>query len=176
MFRANQPRGFWLIALMLCLALVGLAFAPISAISDNAIAEKKIFVLQRGTPAAIPNFVDLVVGCDWAGIGGQVFDQAGSPMNGLLVKISGTLGGRQILKYVYTGSSQYFGPGGFDLKLVDHPVSSQTLTLQVLDAAGVRRSAAFPLTTYATCQQNLLVVNLVEVSLDRTIYLPLISR
>lgn len=176
MFRADQPRGFCLIALMLCLALVGLAFAPISAISDRAIAEKKIFVLQRGTPAAIPNFVDLAAGCDWAGIGGQVFDQAGLPMNGLLVKISGTLGGRQILKYVYTGSSQYFGPGGFDLKLADSPVSGQTLTMQLLNGAGEPRSMAFTLTTYANCPQNLLMVNLVEISLDQSIYLPVISR
>ena len=108
----------------------------------------RTFLAQEGTPAAIPNFIDLVAGCNWSGIGGQIFDLAGSPKNGVLVKISGTLEGRQVLKYVYTGSSQYFGPGGFDLKLVDHPVSSQTLTLQVLDAAGVRRSAAFPLTTY----------------------------
>lgn len=176
MIRSGHPRGLWLAAMVLSLALVGLAFSPVLAITDNAVSEQTVYALQRGTPAAIPNFIDLAAGCNWSGIGGQIFDLAGSPKNGVLVKISGTLEGRQVLKYVYTGSSQYFGPGGFDLKLVDHPVSSQTLTLQLLDAAGERRSAALPLTTYATCQQNLLVVNLVEVLLDRTIYLPLVSR
>ena len=176
MIRSGHPRGPWQAVLVLSLALLGLAFTPVSAITDNAVAEQRVYALQRGTPAAIPNFIDLAAGCNWSGIGGQIFDLAGSPRNGMLIKINGTLEGRQVLKYVYTGSSQYFGPGGFNLKLVDHPVASQTLSLQLLDAAGEPRSAAVPLTTYATCQQNLLVVNLVEVSLDHSIYLPFVSR
>jgi hypothetical protein len=176
MFRADQPRVSRQAATMLCLALFGFAFAPILAISENAIAERVVYALQWGTPAAIPNFVDLTAGCNWAGIGGQIFNRTGSPMNGLLVKISGTLEGRPILKYVYTGSSQYFGPGGFDLKLADRPTSGRALTLQLLNAAGEPRSAVFQLSTYANCQQNLLVVNLVETSLDQSVYLPLITR
>jgi hypothetical protein len=176
MSQSGRPHGFWRTALLLCLAFFGLAFVPQSAITDRVNAEGTVFSLQRGTPAAIPNFVDLVAGCNWSGIGGQVFDQIGSPMTGLMVKVSGTLEGRQVLFYVYTGSSQHFGPGGYDLKFADQPVASLTLNLQLLDAAGVPLSKSFVVPTYDACQQNLLVVNLAPISVDHPVYLPLVSR
>lgn len=176
MFRLDRPRGIWQTAVLLCLALLGLAFVPKSAITHWANADRTIYLFQRGTPAAIPNFIDIGAGCNWAGIGGQVFDQAGLPTAGLIVKVSGALEGRQILQYVYTGSSQHFGPGGFDLKLADHPVSSNTLQLLLLNAAGEPLSGRFFLHTYNTCQQNLLVVNLMPVAIENPVYLPVISR
>ena len=126
--------------LVVCLALLVLGFGlepDISRAAGNALNK---YSIQRGTPAAIPNFIDITAGCNWLGIGGQVFDQTGSPINGLSIKISGTLEGRQVLLYKTTGSSQRFGPGGFDLKLGDHPVASQTLRLQLFDAAGSKLS------------------------------------
>ncbi len=176
MWHSGRPQGFWRTALLLCLALFGLAFVPQSAITNQVHAEEIVYSLQRGTPAAIPNFIDLVAGCNWSGIGGQVFDQNGSPMTGLMVKVSGTLEGRQVLFYVYTGSSQHFGPGGYDLKVSDHPIPSLTLNLQLLDAAGVPLSKSFVVPTYDACQQNLLVVNLAPISVDHPVYLPMVSR
>ena len=139
MSRLAQPRGIWQAAVLLCLALFGLAFIPRSTIKNWAGADQTLYMFQRGTPAAIPNFIDSGAGCNWAGVGGQVFDQSGVPMSGLIVKVSGTLEGRQIQYYVFTGSSQHFGPGGYELKLADHPISSSTLELLLLDA--VRRTA-----------------------------------
>jgi len=98
------------------------------------------------------------------------------PVTGLMVKISGILEGRQILHYVYTGSSQHFGSGGYDLQLADHPVSSFSLKIQLLDAAGASLSRPFFLHTWDTCQQNLLVVNLTPISLDHSVYLPQVYR
>ena len=176
MFRLNPPQGVWRTAALLCLALLGLAFVPKSAIVDQVNADRTLYLFQRGTPAAIPNFIDIGAGCNWAGLGGQVFDQDGSPLAGLIVKVSGTLEGRQILHTVYTGSSQHFGPGGFDLKLADHPVSSNTLELILLTATGEPLSGRNHLQTYNTCQQNLLVVNLVPVAIENPVYLPVISN
>jgi hypothetical protein len=84
--------------------------------------------------------------------------------------------GRQVLQQLTTGSSQRFGLGGFDLKLGDRPIASQTLRLQLLDAASAPLSPPFVLRTFNTCEQNLLVTNLTLVSADNFIYLPLVSR
>jgi hypothetical protein len=176
MFCSNQPQGFRWAAFLLCFALFGLAFAPESAIIARAPGDQTIYSLQSGSPAAISNFVDIEAGCNWSGIGGQVFDQIGSPMTGMLIKVSGTLDGLPIDKFVYTGSSQQFGPGGYDLKLTDRPISSYTLRVQLFDASGARLSLPFSLRTFGTCQQNLLVVNFIPISLEHPVFLPNIMR
>jgi hypothetical protein len=174
MFRVDQPKGFWRAMFLLCLALFGLAFVPESAI--GAVADQTRYSVQRGSPVAIPNFVDVEAGCNWSGIGGQVFDQNGSPMMGLIVKVSGIFDGHQVLEYIYTGSSQRFGPGGYDLKLADRPVSSQSLSIQLLDTVGTPLSMPFGLYTFDTCQQNLLIINFAPISISHPVYLPRVSR
>jgi hypothetical protein len=176
MSRVNRRQVSWRATLLLYLTLPGLVFGSKPAIADRVSTTQTVFTLQRGTPAAIPNFLEPLAGCNWLGIGGQVFDQAGSPMHGLLIKVSGTLEGRQILQYVYTSTAQQFGPGGFALKLTDHLVSSRSLKLQILDAAGNTLSLPFSFPTYATCRQNLLVINLAATPFEKSIYLPKISR
>jgi hypothetical protein len=76
-----------------------------------------------------------------------------------------------------TGSSTKLGPGGFEAKLADTPVASQgSIYLQLLDIAGQPISGPFPITTYANCEQNLIILNLVALVTDNDIYLPLINR
>ena len=163
---------FWRITFLICLALLVSGFAPEKETAHAVLGEQSIYSIQRGTPAAIPNFIDLAAGCNWSGIGGQVFDQAGAPM----IKISGMLDGHQVLEYVNTGSSQRFGSGGFDLKLADRPITSQTLKLQLLNPGGARLSAPFVLRTFGDCQENLLVVNLTPISVENVIYFPTVPR
>lgn len=173
---SDQPRGLWHLAIVLWEAFFGLAFVAALTVPAYAIADQTIYSLQRGTPAAIPNFVDTAAGCNWLGVGGQVFDQAGSPLPGLMIKVSGTLDGRQVLQYVYTGSSQALGASGYHLKLADRPISSQTLKIQLLDPVGRPLSLPLVFRTYATCQQNLLIINLTPISLENSVYLPQVSR
>ena len=136
-----------------------------------------IYVTQPGTPVGIQNFILPEAGCNWAGVGGQVFDQTGLPESGLIIKISGTVEGDPILVYVVTGSSLQFGPGGYNVYLSDHPIATQSLLyLQLLNLTGIPLSDAIPLNTFSNCAQNLLLVNLVEKSLDVLQYLPLITR
>jgi len=161
---------------VLCLAFLVLGFAPETEIYQASIAERPIYSIQWGTPAAIPNFIDIAAGCNWTGIGGQVFDETGFPMIGLRVKISGTFDGRQVLQYITTGSSQRFGSGGFDLKLGDRPIASQTLGIQLLDSTDVALSPSFVIRTSGDCQQNLLVINMIPISLENAMYLPLVTR
>lgn len=174
MFLVYQPRGFWRAMFLLCLTLFELAFVPKSTI--HAVAAQTRYSVQRGSPAAIPNFVDIEAGCNWSGIGGQIFDENGSPVIGLMVKVSGTFDGHPVLEYVYTGSSERFGPGGYDLQLSDRLVSSQSIRIQLLATDATPLSMPFMLRTYDTCQQNLLVVNFAPISVDHPVYLPRVSR
>ncbi len=140
-------------------------------------ASQILYVVQPGTPVGIQNFVLPEAGCNWAGVGGQVFDQTGSPVSGLIIKINGTVEGNSVLVYAVTGSSLQLGPGGFDVYLSDHPVATQSLlTLQLLDVTGAPLTGPIPLETFANCSQNLLLVNLVEKLFNAYQYLPLISR
>jgi hypothetical protein len=136
-----------------------------------------IYVVQPGTPVGIQNFILPEAGCNWSGVGGQVFDQKGSPVSGLIIKINGTLEGNSVLVYAVTGSSLQLGPGGFDVYLSDHPIATQSvLSLQLLDVTGNPLTGSIPLDTFNECTQNLLLVNLVERFFDAFLYLPLISR
>ena len=148
------------------------ALLPIIANSSQ-----QVYVVQTGTPVGIQNFVLLEAGCEWAGVGGQVFNQAGLPVSGLIVKLDGTIEGDPVLVYVVTGSSLQLGPGGFDVYLTDHPVSTQSmLYLQLLDVTGAPRSTRIPLDTYSSCSKNLLLVNLIEITQSIFWYLPIITQ
>jgi hypothetical protein len=176
MIRSSLASLFWRASIFLCLALVASGFMSTTGISPAAVVVQNIYTVQRGTPVAIPNFVDLDAGCNWSGIGGQIFDQTGAPATGVRVRISGTFDGRQILQTLTSGSSQRFGQGGFDLKLGDRPLASQTIRLQLFDAAGSRLSSPFVVKTYGTCQQNLLVMNLTPTAVSGMVFLPKVSR
>jgi len=136
----------------------------------------RTFLLQAGTPAGIPNFLQPGQGCAWAGIGGQVFDLAGEPVSGMMVKVSGVYQGQTLSKVAVTNSSQGFGPGGYDLYLGSQPQATRTLTLQLVDVTGAARSQSYRLITYADCQHNLLVVNLRERIIVGRWYFPLVRQ
>jgi hypothetical protein len=138
--------------------------------------ERFVFLPQRGIPAAIQNFVQPQAGCNWMGIGGQVFDRSGLPASGLVVRVNGFLEGKPVDLYALTGSSLQFGPGGFDINLADHPIDAHSLTLQLFDISGAEKSIPLLLKTYGTCQQNLLVVNLIEELITADLYLPLVRK
>jgi hypothetical protein len=176
MFRSGRSYTYGRAILAVCLILLVSGFRPASEIYQALDSEHSNFFIQRGTPVAIPNFIDLAAGCNWSGIGGQVFDQTGSPVIGLKVKLSGTYDGHPVSESITTGSSTRFGSGGFDVKLGNRPIASQTISLQLLDAAGVALSPPFVLGTYGTCQQNLLVVNLTPITMDNVFYLPMVRR
>lgn len=133
------------------------------------------FAFQPGAAVAVPNFIQPEAGCNWSGISGQAFDLSGSPINGLVILLSGSLENQPILKYVLTGSSVQMGPGGYDVILSDKPVASQgSLTVQLQDITGVILSPAIPIVTYASCSQNLIIVNWVQLGFHY--YFPIIRK
>ncbi len=144
---------------------------------DRARAAADLFYFpQAGTPVNIGNFVQPEAGCAWTGVGGQVFDVNGAPVNGLVVKLSGAFGNQSILRYAVSGSSQQFGEGGFDLYLSDSPMVANTLSVQLIDISGAAQSQPVMILTSNLCSANLVVINFRQVDLSRALFLPLVRK
>ena len=138
------------------------------------------YILQPGTPVYGPNFLQPELGCNWTGIGGQVFSSDGQPVtSGLVVEVDGSLEGETILLLTLVGSATGLGPGGFLIDLRDHVVSSQgQVWLQVFDLNGVPQTDPIYFDTRADCNQNLVIMNFTELGSALTVqfYLPLVFR
>jgi len=117
------------------------------------------FELQTGSPTYIPD----ERGCEHMGVGGKVYDLQGAPIVGLAVRVSGELAGTPIgpLDSLTGSAADRFGFGGYYFELSDTPTASEdTILLQVLDASsGLELSEQVSLTTFDTCEQNLVFVN-----------------
>ena len=150
-----------------------LFFAPVGA-RLNLPAQ---YSIQEGTPLFLPNFIAPEAGCNWAGVAGQVFDQAGEPVAGLFVKIFGILDGQPVEVYTLSGAAVQVGPGGFEVTMTDHLVTGEVdMLIQLLDISGEPISPAMDLPFHANCEQNLTLLNFVRVSMDNEVFLPLIKR
>jgi hypothetical protein len=136
-----------------------------------------MYYLQPGTPSSIQNFIKPEEGCNWTGVGGQVFDINGKPVTGLIVSISGVLSGQQILQYAMTGTSMQLGPGGFDITLSNHPESTQnSLMIQLLDGAGIPLISPLAITTSDQCEKNLIIINFRELPVYNRLLFPIVFK
>jgi len=125
------------------------------------------YVVQPGSPVVAPNFVESDLGCNFLGVGGQVFDIDGEPVKGLVVETQGALGGEDVLELSLTGSAPNLGPGGFVIQLSD----------RLYDLKGNSLSESIPFPTYSECSKNLILINFMEISTNQfinEITLPLI--
>jgi hypothetical protein len=99
------------------------------------------------------------LGCSWLGVGGTVDDASGSPIIGMVVRLTGTLAGNPINLTTVSGVSPDYGKSGFEFKLRDVPVASiEPLTLQLLDQGGLPLANNVYITTYNDCKKNLILV------------------
>ncbi len=120
---------------------------------------------QIGSPVAIANFISPQSGCNWMGVGGQVFDLSGTPLTRLVIEVGGRLEGREIFHLELSGNAPILGPGGFVVALADHAVNtSGELWILVYDLAGqpLIQRTYFP--TYADCTKNFTLINFSQIS------------
>ncbi len=143
----------------------------------------RYFVVQQGTPVEMPNWAHPDLGCNWLGIGGQVFDLNGDPALNMIMEAGGTLEGQPVLGLTLTGLTSVYGPGGYEFQLADHVVASaDEVWVQIKDDAGRALSEPVFLDTFASCEQNLVILNFVEQAgpppqgATVRIFLPLIGR
>jgi hypothetical protein len=139
-------------------------FTP-SPVATTAVVEDMPFALQIGSPARIQNYIRVDDGCNWMGVGGQVFNLDGDPILELTIHLVGELEGLTPFDlFALTGSSTELGPGGFLFEISDHPITSQeNMWIQLDDGAGKPLSEAIYLDTSESCTENLILVNFRQV-------------
>ena len=106
----------------------------------------------------IAHLADL--GCNWQGVGGTVDDANGSPIVGMVLRLTGELAGKPINLTTVSGVSPDYGKSGYEFALsTTTPVAStDPLTLQLLDQAGLPQANNVYVVTSSSCTKNLVLV------------------
>ena len=132
--------------------------------------------IQVGSPAVVANFLHPDAGCNYTGIGGQVFSKDGKPIGDqIVVKVTGTLEEKDVEFLAVTGGYLALGPGGYEITLADHLAgTNNSLFLQLYDLNGIPVSTLISFNTYSDCTKNLVVLNFVEASTVTKYYIPII--
>jgi hypothetical protein len=103
-------------------------------------------------------------GCNWFGVAGQVSDLKNNPVNGLIVKLVGSLNNNYIDQTSLSGIAKIYGEGWFEFVLGDKPLDTKNAVyVQLLDQAGVPLSDKIYITTYSACNKNLTIVRFKQV-------------
>lgn len=124
----------------------------------------RFFLVQEGTPVSLPSWAHAELGCNWLGVAGQVFNLAGDPEINLIIEAGGELEGEPVIGLALTGLESVYGPGGYEIQLADHAVASQNeVWLQVKSDSGEKLSYPIFVETFNDCNQNLILLNLIEV-------------
>lgn len=121
--------------------------------------------LQSVTPVYLQNFVHPDSGCNWMGVGGQVFDKEGNPTPSVVIWVMGVIDGQPIESIVMTGTAagDNYGKAGFEAILSAKPVTTHDVfSIQVLDLDGNELSEQIFFDTSDQCDKNLIIINFVE--------------
>ncbi len=131
------------------------------------------FGLNPDSPRYLPAFTQPDAGCAWVGVAGQVFDQSGAPLEGVVVVVKGYFNGILLDAQTVSGLHQAYGQSGFEVKIGDLSAdTNNALTIQLVNSKFEALSAVYPLTTYNDCQRNLILVNFEAQSDSWKAYLP----
>ena len=121
------------------------------------------FTTQDGSPSYEINSYHPDAGCNWLGVGGQIFDKDGAPVSGILVEAGGMLGEIEISVLTLSGMAGEYGEGGFEIRLHDSPVASEgDVWIQLLDQANLPLTEQITFQTYDSCDSNLIRINFVQ--------------
>lgn len=123
------------------------------------------FGMQEGSPSAVDSTIfHPELACSFMGVAGQAFGLDGAPIPGLQVEIIGTLNGEELNKLAVTGAATQYGTGEYyEVQLADEPLASDSaLGVTLYDEAGQPISDTFTFSTTASCQENLIFINFVE--------------
>jgi hypothetical protein len=102
--------------------------------------------------------------CTWSGIAGQVFDLQGRPVTGITVQVSGPMYGKDIKYLSITGSSPWYGVGGYEIFLTDKPLDTEgQYEIRLVDQNGRGLSPRFMFNTSSDCAKNLVIVNFKQI-------------
>jgi len=122
------------------------------------------FMLQ-GSPASMAASVfPTNHTCKWMGVAGHVVDMQDRPATGITVQLVGSLNRRYVEQTSLTGTALAYGPSGYEFTLTDTPVSSiKSLSVYLLDQAGLPLSEKVNFDTIDDCTKNLVLINFKQV-------------
>ncbi|MBN1537294.1 MAG: hypothetical protein JW908_11225 [Anaerolineales bacterium] len=132
----------------------------------NPPADAMPFALNAGSPVAISSVAfHPEAGCNWMGIAGQVLNMSGAPVStGVIIRVSGELGGVKKDITSLTGTARQYGEAGYEIVLGTTPIESRnSLWVQLLDQAGLPMSPRVVFDTYASCDQNLIFITFKQI-------------
>ncbi len=130
-------------------------FTPVAIESDSQSPTPFSFALASAQPVYAPNANDK--GCNWSSIAGTVTDGKGTALDGYRVHITGN----GVDETVFSGATLTFGAGGFELFLNGTP-QEQAYTVQLSDPQSHPLSPEYTVTTKASCDQNVAVLQFVQ--------------
>ncbi len=115
-----------------------------------------LFELRQGQVILTQNFAN-TAGCAWQGLGGQVFNTEGTPLDGLKVHIFGT----NFDRIVDSGSNSLYGPGGWEVP-VDNRISAQSYFVELMSPGGTVVSERIQVVFPSDCARNVALVNFIQ--------------
>ncbi|RJQ42590.1 MAG: hypothetical protein C4545_04365 [Anaerolineaceae bacterium] len=123
------------------------------------------YAVQAGTPVYTTNFGYPDVGCNWMGVGGQIFDGNGNPVINLVIWIRGSIEDVPFETIVLSGTAEgnKYGPGGYEAIIHNIPLeTSGIFSIQILDLNGNILTDQVFFDTHDRCDQNLILINFTE--------------
>ncbi len=118
------------------------------------------YQIQENSPVYISNFAHPEKGCHWLGVAGHIFDQAGKPIEKLVIAIKGVVGVKTIDALGLTGLHDAYGPSSYEVEIGNTPFESKSaMTIQVFDLNGNNLTNKFYFDTYADCAKNLILID-----------------
>ena len=95
--------------------------------------------------------------CNWWSIAGTVTDLDGNPIPGYRIRVTGD----DVDETVFSGASQAFGEGGYELPLIGTPRES-AFTVQLFSPQDAPLSAEVSVSTRADCDSNVTILNFIQ--------------
>lgn len=102
------------------------------------------------------NFAN-TAGCNWQGIGGQVFDLNGQPLVNIRVHVFGS----GVDLFAVSGSNTLYGVSGWEIQLTNG-ITTNSYVVELQSAQGTIISPQIAITFPADCARNLAVINFVQ--------------
>jgi len=131
------------------------------------------FALNSSSPRYLPEFTQPDAGCAWVGVAGQVFDQAGAPVEGVVVLVKGYFNNQLLDLQTLSGLQKAYGESGFEVQIGAQAADTHNaLTIQLVNSKFEALSGVYALATYNDCQRNLILVNFQAASDTWKAYMP----
>lgn len=125
------------------------------------------FVLHNNRTIVIENIYHVDAGCEWTGVGGQIFDRQGGPVHSQIVTLGGRINGKSIPGSVMTTLSGLVpdAPANYyEFQLSEAPFDSKgELWVQLVDQNLVPVSDKIYFDTFNDCQKNLIIINFQQI-------------